>query len=134
MLSNAVSQYGIEMSFIFRRILGPLVFGWAPNNFALGAQLAPSEKMLSCIPGIHVPPTKEEGDHIVFGVDSIVVTLETKQTNSTVRAKQNGWKDGLASNLFNSITGLLLRVHNRKIIFLSLNQNICCVYSKEPSH
>ena len=40
----------IEMSFIFRRILGPLVLGWAPNNFVSGAQLAPSEKRLACIP------------------------------------------------------------------------------------
>ena len=29
--------------------------------------------------------------------------------------------------------GLNLRVHNRKIIFLFLYQNICCGYSKEPS-
>ena len=28
--------------------------------------------------------------------------------------------------------GLKLRVRNRKIIFLFLNQNICCGYSKEP--
>ena len=28
---------------------------------------------------------------------------------------------------------LLLRMRNRKIIVLFLNQNICCVYSKEPS-
>ena len=28
---------------------------------------------------------------------------------------------------------LKLRVHNRKINFLFLNQNICCGYSKEPS-
>ena len=40
--------YGIETIFIFRRILGPLVLGWAPNNFVLGAQLAPSEKQLAC--------------------------------------------------------------------------------------
>ena len=35
---------GVEMSLIFRRILGPLVLGWAPNHFALGAQLAPGKK------------------------------------------------------------------------------------------
>ena len=29
--------------------------------------------------------------------------------------------------------GLYLRVCNKKIIFLFLDQNICCVYSKEPS-
>ena len=26
-----------------------------------------------------------------------------------------------------------IRLHNRKIIFYFLNQNICCRYSKEPS-
>ena len=31
------------------------------------------------------------------------------------------------------ISGLLLRVHNENLIFLFLNQNICCGYSKEPS-
>ena len=29
--------------------------------------------------------------------------------------------------------GLKLRVRNEKLIFLNLNQNICCGYSKEPS-
>ena len=42
--------YGIEMSFNFRQILGPLVLGWTPNNFVLGAQHAPSEKRLACFP------------------------------------------------------------------------------------
>ena len=45
MLGNAV-----EICLIFRRILGPLVWGWAPNHFVLGAQLAPGEKRLVCIP------------------------------------------------------------------------------------
>ena len=31
------------------------------------------------------------------------------------------------------LSGLLLRVRNRKIVFLFLNLNICCGYSKEPS-
>ena len=31
------------------------------------------------------------------------------------------------------IPGLQLRVRNEKLIFLFLNQNICCGYSKEPS-
>ena len=44
MLDNAV-----EISLIFRRILGPLVLGLAPNYFVLGAQLAPGEKRLVCI-------------------------------------------------------------------------------------
>ena len=35
---------GIEMSLIFGQTLGPLVLGWAPNHFVLGAQLAPGEK------------------------------------------------------------------------------------------
>ena len=30
-------------------------------------------------------------------------------------------------------TGLELRVHNKNVTFLFLNQNICCGYSKEPS-
>ena len=37
-LGNAV-----EISVIFRRILDPLVLGWAPYHFVLGAQLAPGE-------------------------------------------------------------------------------------------
>ena len=41
---------GDEMRLIFRQILGPLVLGWAPNNFVLGAQLASGEKRLVCIP------------------------------------------------------------------------------------
>ena len=41
---------GVEMSLILRQILGPLVVGWAPNHFGLGAQLAPGEKRLVCIP------------------------------------------------------------------------------------
>ena len=45
MLGNAV-----EISLIFCRILGPLVLGWAPNHYILGAQLAPGEIKLVCIP------------------------------------------------------------------------------------
>ena len=41
---------GVEMSFILHQILGPLVVGWAPNHFGSGAQLAPGEKRLVCIP------------------------------------------------------------------------------------
>ena len=48
MLGNA-----IEIILIFRGILGPLVFGWAPNHFVLEAQLAPAEKRLVCIPGFY---------------------------------------------------------------------------------
>ena len=40
----------VEMSSITCGILGFLVFGWAPNYLILGAQLAPVEKMLVCIP------------------------------------------------------------------------------------
>ena len=43
---------GVKMSFIFRRILGLLVLGWAPNHLVLGAQLGPDEKGLVCIPGL----------------------------------------------------------------------------------
>ena len=35
---------GVEMFSVSRRILGSSVFGWAPNHFVLGAQLAPGEK------------------------------------------------------------------------------------------
>ena len=45
---------GVEMSLIFRRILGPLVLSWAPNNFVLGAQLARGEKSQVCIPAFHL--------------------------------------------------------------------------------
>ena len=31
------------------------------------------------------------------------------------------------------LTGLLLRVRTRKIVYLLFSQNICCGYSKEPS-
>ena len=46
---------GVEMSSIFHRILGPLVLGWAPNHFVLGAQVAPGEKRLVCIPVMGLP-------------------------------------------------------------------------------
>ena len=46
MLDNAV-----EISLIFRRILGPLDLGWAPNYFVLRAQLATGEKRSVCFPG-----------------------------------------------------------------------------------
>ena len=41
---------GVEMSLIFCGVLGPLVLGWAPSHFVLGAQLAHGEKRLVCIP------------------------------------------------------------------------------------
>ena len=41
---------GVEMSLNFRRILGFLVLGWAPNHFVLGTHLAFGEKRLVCIP------------------------------------------------------------------------------------
>ena len=40
------------ISLILRQILGPLVLGWAPNPFVSGAQLAPGERTLVCIPAI----------------------------------------------------------------------------------
>ena len=40
------------MSSIFTPNPGPLSFGWAPNHFILGAQLATGEKMLVCIPAV----------------------------------------------------------------------------------
>ena len=41
---------GVEMSSIFPWNPGPLNFGLSPNHFVLGAQLAPDEKRLVCIP------------------------------------------------------------------------------------
>ena len=41
---------GVEMSLIFRQILGPLNFRWALNHLVLGAQLAPGEIRLVCFP------------------------------------------------------------------------------------
>ena len=46
------SDFNVEMSLIFCQILGPLVLGWAPYHFVLGAQLAPGEKILVCIPDL----------------------------------------------------------------------------------
>ena len=40
----------VEISSIFCQILGPLVLGWAPNHFILGAQLATGEKNISLYP------------------------------------------------------------------------------------
>ena len=40
----------VEISLIFRRILGPLDLGWSPNHFVLGAQLAPGVKKVSLFP------------------------------------------------------------------------------------
>ena len=45
---------GVEMFLVFARILGSLVLGWALNYFVLGAQLAPGEKRLVCIPEVSV--------------------------------------------------------------------------------
>ena len=39
--------------------------------------------------------------------------------------------DGVFNPLL-TLTGLLLRVRNENLIYLFLNQNICCGYSKEP--
>ena len=36
-------------------------------------------------------------------------------------------------NCHNSMSCPQIRVHNRKLFFLFLNQDICCRYSKEPS-
>ena len=40
------------MSSIFGRTVGPLVLGWAPNNFILVAKPAPGEKIVSLYPCI----------------------------------------------------------------------------------
>ena len=36
--------------------------------------------------------------------------------------------------LFFAYSGVQRRLRNEKLFFLFLNQNICCWYSKEPSH
>ena len=60
---------GVEISLIFRRVLGPLVLGWAPNPFILGAQLAHGEKRLVCIPENMWPPGQghffQQGDNLI---------------------------------------------------------------------
>ena len=38
------------------------------------------------------------------------------------------------SNQSVQLSGSQIRVRNGKLFFLFLNQNICCGYSKEPSH
>ena len=43
---SALNGNGVAMSLIFRKILGPLVLGWAPNCIVLGAQLASEGKKL----------------------------------------------------------------------------------------
>ena len=40
---------------------------------------------------------------------------------------------GQLVHIISVLSGLKIRMSNRKIIFLFLNQNICCGYSKEPS-
>ena len=68
---------GVEISLIFRRILGPLNFRWARNHLVLGAQLSPGEIRLVCIPvpgSKHYDPNSlillEESDlvHIVSNI------------------------------------------------------------------
>ena len=45
-----------------------------------------------------------------------------------------GTKKKILGKRYTSYTGPQIRVCNRKLFFLFLNQNICCGYSKEPSH
>ena len=44
----------------------------------------------------------------------------------------NFWKISFCRNQLTK--GPQIRLRNRKLFFLVLNQNICCGYSKEPSH
>ena len=62
--------YDVEMSSIFRRILGPLVLGWVPNNFGLGTQLASGEKRLVCIPDLNIQDCLEKSLKIKFALKS----------------------------------------------------------------
>ena len=49
-------------------------------------------------------------------------------------AQSNGyWPIASKSTIISCHAGLQLRVCNENLIFLFLNQNICCGYSKEPS-
>ena len=56
----------VEISLIYHRILGPLVLGWSSNPFVLGAQLAPCEKRLVCIPAF---PSSSECSYKIFWSD-----------------------------------------------------------------
>ena len=54
------------------------------------------------------------------------------QYGYTNRVENSTFPDQLASKKPTD-AGLQLRVHNENLIFLFLNQNICCGYSNEPS-
>ena len=71
MLGNAV-----EISLIFCRNLCPLVLGCAPNHFVLGAQLAPGEKRLVCIPAQHHEQRSNPGPQ--YGVCFVYKNVQQK--------------------------------------------------------
>ena len=52
----------------------------------------------------------------------------TGSSESTLVKIPHCWKSRVKAQ-----TGLEFRVRNENLIFLFLNQNICCGYSKEPS-
>ena len=74
-------------------------------------------------------------------VSEYCLNLEPHKLVLKSRATQIGRKNIVSNSRLNMvvhdrerhISGLLLRVHNKNLIFLFLNQNICCGYSKEPS-
>ena len=57
---------GVEIKLIFRRVLGPLGLGWAPNHFVLGGQLDHGEKRLVCIPDQQAPVSSLSNHDINF--------------------------------------------------------------------
>ena len=74
------------MSFIFHQILGPLVLDWAPNNFVLGAQLAPGQKRLVCIPA-HAPGINDKSmsitqyTHYSYSEEKLVLFLVSRKVD-----------------------------------------------------
>ena len=63
---------------------------------------------------------------MIEGMDCVIITNKWIMFSTKFPMMKN--KHFIFQN-----TGLKLRVCNRKIFFLFLNQNICCGYSKEPS-
>ena len=70
--ANLMLGTAVEISLI----LGPLVLDWAPNHFVLGAQLAPSNKWLVCIPEEHVGLSGRVGIFVVVVKEAYLVLRE----------------------------------------------------------
>ena len=103
---------GIAMSLFFRRILGPLIFCWAPNNFLLGAQLAPGEKRLVCIPEI---PSKGTSPFTPMGEITVDPNGVLKLLNN-LKIHKAPWPDGLSARVLkecsSEIAHILALIYN----------------------